>query len=64
MALSGAGRVQVRVSQSSFERSVQVHRSAQKLDPREEHYWVDSPRDRLQLFLLFFLAHFASLCTL
>jgi len=25
--------------------------SAQKLDPREEHYWIESPRQGLQLFL-------------
>jgi hypothetical protein len=28
-----------------------IHKSAQKLDPREQHYWIESPRQGMQLFL-------------
>ena len=28
-----------------------IHKSAQKLDLREQHYWIDSPRQGMQLFL-------------
>jgi hypothetical protein len=28
-----------------------LHSSAQKLDPREQHHWIESPRQGMQLFL-------------
>src|ERR1043166_9791715 len=28
-----------------------IHKSTQKLDPREQHYWIESPRQGMQLFL-------------
>ena len=28
-----------------------IYQSAQKLDPREQHFWIDSPRQGMQLFL-------------
>jgi hypothetical protein len=28
-----------------------LHRNVQKLDPREQHYWIESPRQGMQLFL-------------
>ena len=28
-----------------------LRRSAQKLDPREQHHWIESPRQGMQLFL-------------
>jgi pimeloyl-ACP methyl ester carboxylesterase len=28
-----------------------LRRSAQKLDPREQHQWIESPRQGMQLFL-------------
>ena len=28
-----------------------LHRNVQKLDPREQHYWIESPRRGMQLFL-------------
>src|SRR5262245_17658913 len=28
-----------------------IHKSAQKLAPREQHYWIDSPRQGMWLFL-------------
>jgi len=28
-----------------------IHKNAQKLDPREQHYWIESPRQGMQLFL-------------
>ena len=28
-----------------------THKTAQKLDPREQHYWIESPRPGMQLFL-------------
>jgi pimeloyl-ACP methyl ester carboxylesterase len=51
MTVSQSGSARARVSQPLSLQSVQMQRSAQKLDPREEHYWIESPRDGLQLFL-------------
>ena len=28
-----------------------IHKSAQKLDPREQHYWIEGPRQGMPLFL-------------
>jgi hypothetical protein len=28
-----------------------IHKSAQKLDPREQHYWIESSHQGMQLFL-------------
>jgi len=28
-----------------------IHKSTQKLDPREQHYWIESPRQAMRLFL-------------